>query len=333
MKKITGIALALIFVVGLISGCGLSSQAKPSAEQKPRHNPTTIRIGYQPSMPQAAFLVAKEKGLFEEEFSKDGIEIKYEKFIIGPPLIEAFSGNRLDFGLVGDQPAIQARANKIDLKAIGVYSSTEKGAGLVVPVDSAIFSPKDLKGKKVGVPVGSIYHQILLLYLKNNGLTVKDIQLVNMNPPDIKTAISTKDIDAAVLGEPWISTIEYEKAGKQVADTTGIKLNVSVIVTSASFAQEYPDTVKRVLQVYNRAQKWLQENPSEGEKLVVKAIGAKPEVVAKALPKSSYDIRLTDEAIASIADTARFLRENNTIRQDVDIKELIDTRYLQAIGL
>ncbi|WP_094606464.1 Putative aliphatic sulfonates-binding protein [Sporomusa silvacetica DSM 10669] len=333
MRKTLGLIVAFILVAGILAGCSTVNNAGgKGATIEPQVSSPKIRFGYLPSMAQAAFIVAKEKGWFEEEFSKNGTVIEYQKFMVGPPLIEAFAGDRLDFGFVGDQPVIQAKANNIDLKVVGVCSATEKGAGLVVPVGSDIVTPKDLKGKKVGVSVGSIFHQILLIYLKDNGLKPGDIKLVNMNPPDMKTALATKDIDAVVLGEPWISMIEYEKIGQQIADTTGIKLNLNVIATSAKLAQEYPDTVNRVLKVYDKAAKWLQDHPEEGAELIAKATGLNREVVAKAIVKANYDIQLTDAAVNSITDTARFLRENNTIRKDVNVTELIETSYLKEIG-
>lgn len=333
MHKILSIIMVII-LTAITTGCGLIHNRSDKGTNAGQASVSrTIRIGYLPSMAQAAFIVAKEKGWFKEEFDKDGIVIEYEKFITGPPLMEAFAGNRLDVGFVGDQPVIQAKANNIDLKIVGVCSATEKGAGMVVPAGSEITSPADIKGKKIGVSVGSIFHQILLLYLEENNLKPADIKLVNMNPPDMKTAIATKDIDAAVLGEPWISMIEYEKTGRQIADATGQKLTLNVIAGSTEFIQKNPDTIKRLLNVYDRAAKWLADHPEEGAELIANATGFKKEVVASAISKTVFDVRLTEQVVSSMADTSQYLRKSNTIRKDVDTKDLIDGSFLQESGL
>jgi sulfonate transport system substrate-binding protein len=300
------------------------------AAAKPKY-PAKIRFGYQPG--HTLILIPKIHGWLEEEFAKEGIIIEYKKFISGPPIIEAFAGGRLDFGATGDQPAIQARANNIDLKAISVYASGYRSYGLVVPPGSAIRSPKDLKGKKVAITVGSVGHQLLYLYLKSVGLTVKDVHLVNLQPSDMKAALATRNVDAVVTWEPFISTFESDKVGVHVLDAKGIKNVVNVTLVSGSFAKEYPDVVKRILKVHARAEKWIRDNPKKTVELVAKETGFKPDVLAEFIAKTNFDIRLTDVAVGSIFDTARFLRDNNVIRKEVDIRDLVDTSYLKAIGV
>jgi sulfonate transport system substrate-binding protein len=302
-----------------------TAQAAPKAKY-----PAKIRFGYQPG--HTLILISKIHGWLEEEFAKEGIKIEFKKFISGPPIIESFASGRLDIGFVGDQPAIQARANNINLKAVAIYSSGYRQAGLVVPPGSAIRIPKDLKGKKVAVTVGSVGHQLLYLYLKSAGLTEKDIQMVNLQPSDMKSALAARNIDAAVTWEPFIASIESEKIATLVLDAKGYKTLYNVIITSEDFTRDYPDVVKRVLKVFARSEKWIHDNPKKTIELLAKETGFKPEVLAVVIPKSYYDIRLTDAAIASIADTARFLRESNVIRRDVDVKELVDTSYLKSIG-
>lgn len=293
--------------------------------------PAKIRFGYQPG--HVLILIPKIHGWLEEEFAKEGIKIEYQKFISGPPIIEAFAGGRLDFGTTGDQPAIQARANNIDLKAVSVYASGYKSYGLVVPPGSNIKTPRDLKGKKVAITVGSVGHQLLYLYLKSVGLKVKDIQLVNLQPSDMKAALASHNVDAVVTWEPFISTFENDKVGIHLLDTKDIKNVVNMTLVTSSFAKEYPDVVKRILKVHAKAEKWVRDNPKKAVELVVKENGFKPGVVAEQIAKSNFDIRLTDAAVASIADTAHFLRENNVIRKDVDIRDLVDTSYLKALGI
>ncbi|HEX3011362.1 MAG TPA: aliphatic sulfonate ABC transporter substrate-binding protein, partial [Syntrophomonadaceae bacterium] len=320
---------------GLVAGCGTGRTEKSgnnkAADQQAAKKPAVIRIGYQTA--DISFIVAKQKGWLKEEFAKDGIELKYEKFISGPPMIEAFAGNRLDFGMVGDQPAIQAKANNIDIKAVGVPISGPKTLGLVVPNGSQIKSPKELKGKKVGVTIGSVGHQLLYLYLQSNGLTPQDVQQVNLQPADIKTALAAKNIDAAVTWEPFISVIESENIGREIADATGLKTNANLIIVPAEFTKQYPDIVKRFLKVLDKSAQWIKKNPQESIQIVAQDTQIDPKILEKTFPKYNNDVQITDEVIKSVQQTSDFLRKNNIIRKDINAKDLIDTSYLKAIGI
>ncbi|NPV92799.1 MAG: aliphatic sulfonate ABC transporter substrate-binding protein [Firmicutes bacterium] len=330
MKKIISMLLLPIFIILLVAGCStVKTKDAGSGEQK---KPEKIRIAWQPGI-TPLLEVAIQQGWFEEEFKKDGIQVEFEKFLSGPPMIEAFAGGRLDFGSVGDQPLIQARANNIDIKAIASQTVGYKVLGLVVPNGSEIKSPKDLRGKKVGVTVGSAAHQLLLLYLESNGLTANDIKLVNLQPPDIKTSLTAKQIDATVLWEPWISTIEIENIGHQISDASGLKLNTGVIIASNDFGKKYPDIVKRFLTVYKKSEQFIKENPNQAAQLIAKGNGMKPEIMTRVLSNFEYEVRLTDEVINSLGQTAKYLRETNVIRKDVTTQELVDTSYLKAAGL
>jgi sulfonate transport system substrate-binding protein len=322
MKRTVRIVMMAAATLAVFSGLVQAAAKKPES----------IRIGYVLSASQAKLLVAKELGWIDEEFAKDGIKVNIEKFLSGPPIVEAIAGSRLDFGQVGDQPAIQAKTNNNDIKVVGVTSWTVKGEGLVVPYGSNIKSPRDLKGKKIGVPVGSTSHRLLYLLLKANGLTPKDIKEVNLTPPDIKTALIAKNIDAAALWEPWISTFEIENIAQQTADGTGLTRIVNVIAVSSAFAKEYPEVVQRLLKVYVRAEKWIKQNPKKTEEIVAKLTGFKPEILAKAVPKYDYETTLSHETVKSLALTGKFLKDNKLIRKDIEINELVDTGYLKAIG-
>ncbi len=329
---------SLIIVVMLtafvLAGCGNAVTGDQSAEQKP----AKIRLAYSTSLTSELKIVAKQMGWFEEEFKNAGIPIEYNKFISGPPIIEAFNGGRLDVGQAGDQPSIQAKANNIDIKVIGIFckgifTPAAKYTSVVVPTGSDIKSIKDLKGKKVGVSVGTNYHKVLLYFLKYHGLTVNDITLVNMDNVNIRAAIASKNIDAGVLGEPYVATLEYDKLGHKIDDRTDIKPVYNAIIADNEFAKKYPHVVQRILKVYDKAAKWVAENPQQAIELVAKDSGVKLEVAEQAVLSNQYDLRITEDAVQSFQETEKFLKENRVIKRDVDINELIDASYLKAIGL
>lgn len=327
MKKLIAIISFILITIVAFTGCAKQTKVETKVEK-----PEKIRIGYQPGINHALLIVAKQQGWFEEEFKKDGITVEFESFTSGPPMIEAFAGKRLDLGQVGDQPAIQARANNIDIKAIGVYSSGEKINGLVVAKDSSIKEVKDIKGKKVGVTIGSTGHILLLRYLESAGLTTKDVSIVNLQPAEIKTSLASKNIDAAVTWEPYVSSIEVEGIGTQIADGTNLRFDTNLIIATNEFAQKYPDIVKRILKIYDKSENWVKSNQDAAIDLVAKDIKMNKEVLVKAFPKEIYDIRLTDKVTNAVSDTIKTLKNNNTIKTEVKVEDLIDNSYLKSIG-
>lgn len=334
MKKITAIiSIILISILSFTACNGGSNSTNSTASNKNSSKPKEITIGYQPGINHTLLIVAKDQGWFQDEFKKDNINIKFESFVSGPPMIEAFAGGRLDIGGVGDQPSIQAKANNVDVKAIGVYAQGYKLNSILAATGSNIKSAKDLKGKKVAVTVGSSAHMLLNRYLASAGLKQSDIQLVNLQPTDIKTSFDSKNIDAAIVWEPYASSIEAENAAYKIGDGTNLKYEVNLLLASNSFAKSNPDIVKRLLKVYNKSEKWVEANPDKAADILSKELKLNKDIARKGLDKEDLDVRFTDEAVKSLTSTIKTLRENNTIRKDVNINDLIDKTYLEGAGI
>ena len=330
MKKTIGVISILLIGIVSVSACAKTSN---KVADKTSTTPKEISIGYQPGINHTLLIVAKNQGWFDDEFKKDNITIKFQSFVSGPPMIEAFAGGRLDIGQAGDQPSIQARANSIDIKGIGIYAQGYKLNSILAATGSNIKSAKDLKGKKVAVTVGSSAHMLLNRYLAAAGLKQSDIQLVNLQPTDIKTSFTSKVIDAAIVWEPYASSIEAENTASKIADGTGLKYEVNLILANNALAKANPDLIKRLLKVYDKSEKWVKANPDKAADIISKELKLTKEVAVKGLAKEDFDITLNDEAVKSLTSTIDTLRSNNTIRKDVKLEDLIDKSYLKAAGI
>jgi len=298
----------------------------PAAEPK-----LTIRVGYQPS--SFIHIIAMKKGWFEEEFAKDGIAVRHDLFPVGPPIVESFASGRTDIGYMADQPPIQGRANQIDLKAIALTGSSEKIEGIVVARNSGIHSIKDLRGKKVATSVGSILHQLLLIYLKSEGMTFSDIQLVNLVPADLNSALQSGNVDAVVNGEPYNTAAVQAGYGRLLVDATGYKDVVSLVIARDAFAKAHPDVVARYLKVYARADQWAADHQEEALAILQKATGYKPALLRPLFTEVKRGMGFSPEAVKSVAQTSAFLYDNHIIRRPVDVKDLFDPTYLRLAGI
>ena len=332
MKKRKIFLLSTIFIVvlSLITGCG-QSKTDTTTNEKAKSKDIVVHYGYQPGHSQ--IVVAKEKGWLDEEFSKDGITIELDKFASGPPMIEAFTGNRLEFGQVGDQPALQAQANGAKVKAIGLYGVASKTNQLLATSESGIKSISDLKGKKVGVTIGSVGHQLLYILLDSVGLKPSDVEILNLQPADIKSSLASKNIDAAVTWDPTATQIVNDGIAKLITDGEKYKLCVNVIIANSDFLEEHGDVAERLLKVLDKSQKWIDENQKEALEIVSKDSGFTVDALKPGFDKTDKSVKFTDQAIESVKDTEKYLYDNKIIKKEVNINDLIDKTYLNNAGI
>jgi len=243
MKKRTiALGLLLVLLLSLATGCSQSTankSATPTSEAK------VIRIGYQIS--SSLTVLAKAKGFYEDEFGKDGTKVDYTLFLAGPPMVEALAGNRLDISNLGPLPAITARASGNDVKAVGRAYSDDLYYGLLISPNSPITSVKELKGKKIAVQVGSGAHLFLMLLLEQNGLKSSDVNIVNMTTADHKAALESGNVAAVATWQPFVSTLEFAKFGKVLADSKDVIRTVGVYLARNEFGQQNTQLINRFL--------------------------------------------------------------------------------------
>lgn len=328
MKKTLSILMLLLIILTVTAGCGQNTAEKSAPASG---NSKVIRIGYQAS--SSLTILAKAKGFFEDEFGKDGIEVKYNLFLAGPPMNEALAGNRLDIANLGPLPAISARATGNDLKVVGRAYSDEFYYGLLVRPDSGIHSVKDLKGKKVAVQVGSGAHLFFMLLLEQNGLKPSDVQVVNLPTSDHQNALESKNVDAVATWQPFVASLELSNSGKLLADSKNVIRTVGVYLARNEFGQQNSELIERFLKVHQRAAKYLKAQPEESLDLISKESKIPVDALAQSIKTINWDLKITDEDIQILNDNKEFLKSNSIIKKDFDINDLIDRQYLDKLGI
>lgn len=314
-------------VVGVI-GCG-----KGQSKQKEQNTAKTLNVAIQPAASYAPLFVAKEKGWLEEELKKKGVEVKWTSFASGPPENESFAAKQQDIGVMGDVPGIVGKSAGQNTKIIGISAYGPKAFAIVVPNNSEITNPSQLKGKKVALVVGSYAQHLLQKVLDANSLTTKDISIINMGIGDMQNALSKKEVDAAVMWEPNITKIEDNGVGKVLADGTNLKRGDLLIIGREEYVDQNPEITEIFLKVYKRGSDFIASNPDEAAQLIAKDFTLEPNQLKKVLPKYIYSTNITDEDITELKESAKFLKSENLIKADVDIDKFVDKKYLEGAGI
>ncbi|BBB91139.1 MAG TPA: aliphatic sulfonate ABC transporter substrate-binding protein [Methylomusa anaerophila] len=328
-KKLT-VLLLVLFAIGILAAGCASNGAKPAAGEKKAEKPQEIHVAYQNS--SIIILLAKAKGMYDEEFAKDGVAIKYDLYLSGPPMIEAFAGGRADFAHTGDMPPVSARSAGVDIKVISRAGYTPAGNALLIRPDAPYKGVSELKGKKIAVQVGSSAHHFLILLLQKNGVNPNDVDIVNLPASDHQAALETNNVAAVATWEPWTSVLENAKAGKVLEDSSsGVKRYIGVFLARNEFAQKYPEYTERILKVNEKAAEFMKKNPDEALELIAKESKLPVSAISRIVKDSNWDSQIVPEDIAALQQVKDFLKETKVLKKDFDINELFDDTYYKKI--
>jgi sulfonate transport system substrate-binding protein len=304
----------------------LAVAAGAAAAQAPRE----LRIDYATYNPIS--LVLKERKLLEAAFTKDGTQIRWVQSLGSNKALEFLNAGSIDFGSTAGSAALLARINGNPIKSVYVYSRPEWTA-LVTRKETGLTKVADLRGKRVAVTRGTDPHIFLVRALSEAGLTEKDVKLVLLQHPDGRLALDRGDVDAWAGLDPMMAAAEVENGDvlffrKPEANTWGI-LNVR-----EDFAKQNPETVRRVLGVYEEARRWALENPAELKRIFAEATKLAPAVIDRQIDQRT---ELTHSVIGepqrtSILAAGVALQAAGVIESGVDVKgtvdALIDPQYL-----
>jgi sulfonate transport system substrate-binding protein len=236
--------------------------------------PAVIRIGYpgvgvgnRPAAAGNAVATMHLRGMLEDEFRKDNIQITWS-FLrgAGPATNELFANGLLDFSLLGDLPSIVGRASGLSYRLLA-GASVRGNIYVSVPADSTVRTVADLRGKKVAVTKGTATHLAGGKILEGFGLSERDVRLINMETNVATAAIVTGDIDAAIGGSQWLG-LRDQGVSRVIYRTTGGNpkyTSNSTFLGSTEFIQKYPEHTRSVVKTLVLAAKWLAEQEGKPE--------------------------------------------------------------------
>ncbi|PIO96660.1 ABC transporter substrate-binding protein [Pleomorphomonas carboxyditropha] len=309
MKSFTRLALAAAFVAGTLSSALAA-------------DPETLRVTYVTAPFNVPSIVEKHEGILEADFGARGIKIERPEITSGAKQTEAIAAGAIDVASVlGGASAILAKANGVDVRIIAVYSRSPKAFALMTRADGPA-TLADLKGKKIAGPKGTTLHQLLAAALASTGLTINDVDYINMDLPAARAALISGDIDVATLAGN--NAIAVEKAGgKTLVTGDGLIHPTTVIAASGTFIDAHPDLVDAYLAAHRTSLDFMAERPDEALKIAADEQKISIDDAKAQLPLYDFTPTLTDADIANLQADQTFMIDNGMLPKDraIDIRK------------
>ncbi len=267
-------------------------------------------------------MVMKEQGLLEKAFEKDGTKVNWLTITSGAKQAQAMAAGDIDMSAVMNTASMlisNASGNPVYV-ASGVAHPAKVFA--IVGKPGATLSVKDLKGKTVAGPRGTVLHQLLLAALAKEGMNASDVNFVNMGLPQALTAVSSGQVDAALLAASLV--IKAENAGCHVVTTAEGLVNVNLVMTATkAYAEKYPEAVKKVVDVERQALEWIKAHPEEAIALGARLHDISIEDAKKLADWSDYYQYLTEKDVDGLKADLAFLRAQGLVEKDLDVTKLV----------
>jgi NitT/TauT family transport system substrate-binding protein len=197
----------------------------------------------------------------------------------------------------------------------------------------------DLKGKTVAASApGTSPYFALAWILKNNGLSTKDVKVVNLEPQAAANAMiaGNGDIDAAMTYEPYLGAVRAKpEAGKIIATTLDYPMVMDTFGCTPKFLAENPKAAKALADSYFEAVEMIQKEPKKSFEIM----GADVKQTAEQFEASQKYLRWQDRAAnlkfftgehaAFSKEAAELLLEAGIVKSLPDMGKLADTRYIK----
>lgn len=299
------------------------------------------------------FMIAKGEGWIDAAAAAAGTKVNWIEVGSGAEINTGMAAGSMDIGFgIGSSPTAAGISQGIPYEVIGMMDNIGPAEEMTVRAAANIKTPDDFRGKKVATPFGSTSHFRLLGFLKTNGLSQRDVTVLDLRGDAVLAAWTRGDIDAAYIWSPVKSKIlaaggevfktydKLEAAGYVIAD---------VIIARPAVSSANPDLITAMLKAYGKSLDAYVADANAASVIVGKQVGVATEVARADM--AEYDFiplktQLTPAWLAMpgesgkfatvLKSAADFLLEQKSIRSAPGLSaftKAINTHYLaKAVG-
>ncbi len=302
-------------------------------------DPVKIKLGYSVWVGYGPLFIAQAKGYFAEQ----GLDVELVKVEDPKDRFTALAGSQLD-GLVTTLDTMsQYWKAETPYKAVLGLDESSGGDGIVTKPE--ITSIKDLKGKNVGVNVGTVSQFFLEYVLQQNGMSASDMTLVKMKQGDVPAALAAGRIDAGVTWDPHL-TKAVKNGGKLLIsskETPG--LIVDILVLRSDVMKAKPTVAPGLVKAWMKSIEYWKTNGDDADTIMAKGLGSfyetaadiKADLAGATLFDADYNTKFftgTDKgtATATLKFAIDFYTKLGIITSPVKAEDLIDSSFVAPAG-
>ncbi len=319
----------------LVSGPAGNTPAAGSEQPTASLTPLVIGLGYIPSVQFAPFYVARAKGFFADE----GLDVQYQHGF-ETDFLKLVGTNNLQFAVASGEQVILGRSQGLPVTYAAAWYR-KFPVVVFAPAESGIAQPKDLEGKKVGIP--GLFGASLVGWKALVNAAGIDETKVTLESIGFTQAAAVSEgrvhaaLDYIVNGPVQLSLAGHDVVVLPVSDYADLPANG--LVTNDKTIQEQPELVLKVTRAMLRGIRYTLDNPDEAFAISLQAVpeaGGDNEAINRAIFDASLALWQTPQDSLGRSDplawqeAAQFMLDAGLISQPVAPDSLYTNRFVEA---
>lgn len=288
-------------------------------------------------------VIAIQNKWIEDSFKEIGLDVEFRFFDSGVAMNQAFASGSLDIAEMGFTNAVVAMSRNLPVELFWIHDVIGKSEALVVK-DQSTSSIEELKGKTIATIFSSTSHLSLLSALQSQGLSQKDVRLLNMETAEIVAAWNRGDLDAAYTWEPTLSNIKDQGkiliTSEDLANQGLITTNVGLV--HQSFVKKHPEAILKFIESLDKAYQLKTQDYNQVIKDASDYLGIEESLVKTQIEGSKWlsleelvsDAYLGGDFIDVFYETSKFWAQEGFIDHELnkeEIRKFVNPSYIQEV--
>lgn len=271
--------------------------------------------------------IALGKGYFQDQ----GLDVTLQTYPHGKATLNAVIEGEADLGSTSETPFMHAVLNGEKIYALATMLTAEKHLAIIARKDRGIVTAQDLKGKTIGVTLGTNGEYFLDTVLLFHGISREEIQTVDLKPGQMFDTLMNGGVDAIATWNP-----QMYQAQKALADqgrtfyAEGLYAPAFVIAARQEYVHTNPEIIKKVVRSLINATKFIHDQPEESRKIVAQYLKMDESLLAESSATYHFKISLDQAFLLTLENQSEWAIKHHLTDQ-TGIPNYLDFIYPDAL--
>jgi len=304
LKKRAVLLVLAALLIGVVAFLALRSPVTSTGAV------TKVTIAVPAQINSALVFVASGQGLF----LKAGVDVVSQPFELGKDALKSVLDGKADLAVVADTPVMFALLGGADIAMLAGISQGRRALAIVAHSDRGISQIQDLRGKSVGVTMGTNLTYFLDAMLQVHGVPGDKVNLADLKTDAVISAFKEGRIDAAVVFQPFLVKLETEMGDRiNVFYGEDVYAFRFILVGKPSYIESHPQEVRRVLSALIAANQAIRANPVEARRVVGDAAKIDDATMAQLFEPEDYVVSLDQAMLLALDDQTRWAMQKGLV--------------------